>query len=396
MEAMRQQDIAWRQGRSPLYMFYADDEVYQISQQAYLKFFSENALGSKRAFFSLRQMEDDIIGMALELFHAPAEACGNLTLGGSESIFMAVKTCRDWMRANKQNLRQPNIVAPYSVHPAFNKAGVCMDIEIRRVALKEDFRTDVAAMRDAIDNNTIMLVGSAPCFPHGVIDPIAELSDLALQAKLWLHVDACVGGYLAPFVKQLGHPLPDFDFALPGVSSLSADLHKFGFCPKPASTVFYRSPELYAHQAFDLEDWPSGRFVTQTLSGTRPGGAVAAAWAVLNHLGQEGYRRIAKRLLATVQAYRQGIEAIDGLFVYGQPDLSIITFGAQDLDIYQIAEQMQALGWLPGLLRQPRGMHLMLSLLHETCVDDYLEHLDKSTQAVKNSGQSGSALNAVY
>ncbi len=162
-----------------------------------------------------------------------------------------------------------------------------MEIEVRRVALGEDRRADPATMRAAIDDRTMLLVGSAPCFPFGVIDPIAAISELAQETGVWLHVDACVGGYLIPFAKDNGEDLPDFDFAIPGVRSISADLHKYGFCPKPASTLFFRNAEDMARGAFDLDVWANGRFVTQTIAGTRPGGAVAGAWAVLNHLGRQ-------------------------------------------------------------------------------------------------------------
>ena len=279
MTAMSGADIDWRQGKAPLYVFHGSDAAYEVGFQAFMKYFSENALGGRRAFFGLKRMEDEVVEMGLDLFRAPEGAVGNMTTGGSESIFIAVKACRDWART-QPHLKAPyNIVAPYTAHAAFNKSGDVMDIEVRRLPAGGDRRADVAAMAAAADDGTIMLVGSAPCFPHGVIDPITALSDLALEQDIWLHVDACVGGYVAPFFQRIGREIPDFDMALPGVRSFSADLHKFGFCPKPASTLFYAREEDRERGLFHFDEWPNGQFSTATLSGTRAGGAVAAAWA---------------------------------------------------------------------------------------------------------------------
>ena len=233
MEAMSKSDIDWRKGRSPMYVFYTTDSVYEVATKAFMKYFTENGLGNAKAFLGVGQMERDILDMGLSLFHAPDTGVGTMSTGGTESLLLAVKTCRDWTRAHRPEVTKPNIVAPMSVHPAFDKAAHLMDIEIRRTPLAGDCRADPKAMAAAIDAQTMMLVGSAPCFPHGVIDPIAELSAIGLERNLWLHVDACVGGYLAPFARKLGYPVPEFDFGLAGVWSMSADLHKFGHCPKP-------------------------------------------------------------------------------------------------------------------------------------------------------------------
>ncbi len=236
--------------------------------------------------------------MGLDLFHAPEGAVGNMTSGGHrEHRHGGQDVPRLEPDRARRALVRGNIVAPETVHPAFDKAATLMDLAVKRVPVGVDHRADVAAMAAAIDADTIMLVGSAPGFSFGVIDPMADLSRLALEHGLWLHCDACVGGWLAPFAAEIGRAIPQFDFALPGVCSLSADLHKFGFCPKPASTIFYRSAALQAFQEMAFDGWPSGRFATQTLVGTRAGGAVAASWAVLRYLGREGYRRIAADLL---------------------------------------------------------------------------------------------------
>lgn len=378
-------DRDWRSGRIPLYVFRGTTDAAEVGQRAFNAFFTENALGGKRAFFGLAEMERQVLDMAQDLFNAPDEAGGAMTSGGSESILVAVKTARDHARA--KGLKPPhNIVLPYSGHPAFDKAADLMDLEVRRVALGPDMRADVEAMAAAMDDNTILLLGSVPCFPHGVVDPIPALAALAHERGVWLHVDACVGGYLAPFVKANGVALPDFDFAVPGVSSISADLHKFGFCPKPASTVLLRRRDDMERAAMGTDQWPHGLFATPTVAGTRPGGAVAAAWAVLNHLGWQGYREIAKRLIDLTGRYVEGIESTPGLRMIAKPDLSIVNFTSDTCDAGALAEAMDRRGWLPGRTLTPPGLHIMLSLLHEPACEAYLADLRLAVDEAASAG----------
>ena len=396
LEAMKEGDADWRHGRVPLYVFKSTDAVAELGREAFNAYFTENALGAKRAFSSLKRMEEEVVAMALDLFRAGPGAVGNMTTGGSESILMAVKAARDHARKQRgDKSHRGNLVVPASAHPAFNKAAMLMDLEVRRVPVGADFRADAAAMSAAVDADTIMMVGSAPCFPYGVIDGIADLGRVAEAKGLWLHVDACVGGYVAPFVRDEGFPIPDFDFQVAAVTSLSADLHKFGFCPKPSSTVFCRSEAFRAGQGFVIDEWPNGRFATETLTGTRAGGAVAAAWAVMQSLGRDGYRRIARDLMTMRDGYIAGIEAIPGFTVFGKPHLTLLGFGASDLDMARVAEGMQKRGWVPGMLKAPHGLHLMLSMLHAEARPDYLRDLAASADEVRAT--SGKArIEAVY
>lgn len=392
-------DLDWRGGRTPLFVFRNDQQTYEIGRDAYLEFFTENALGRARAFFGIGSMEKDVLDFGLSLFNAPEGATGAFTSGGSESIFLAMKAARDARRAEKGFERgdgRLNIVMPITAHPAFDKAADAMDLEIRRGAVRGDRRADPESLRPLIDERTVALIGSAPCFPHGVIDPIEALSTLALEAGVWLHVDACVGGWIAPFFTRNGRPTPDFDFRFPGVRSISADLHKFGFCPKPASTVFYRDAADLERAQFSANAWPNGRFTTATLVGTRPGGAVAGAWAVLNHLGEDGYRRAAQRLAEMTDAYVEGIEAIPGLKLWAKPDMSIINFGSDEVDMFHVAVEMNKRGWLPGLTRAPKGLHAMMSLLHEPAREAYLADLQVCVDAARKLEPGTSAIEAVY
>ena len=396
MKALSADDIDWRHGRVPLYVFKASDEIAALGRDAFVEFFTENGLGGKRAFFGLKRMEDEIVAMGLSLFHAPEDAAGFFTTGGSESIIAAVMACRDYVRAQTGREEwRGNIVLPWSAHPAFTKAARLMDLELRRVPVAPNYRADVAAMARAIDADTMLLVGSAPCFSYGTIDGIADLGRLAQERGLWLHVDACVGGYLAPFAAKAGYPVPAFDFMVPGVMSMSADLHKFGFCPKPASTVFYRSVDRAACQPFETDDWPGGKFATATLVGTRPGGAIAGAWATLQAMGERGYVDTARQIMELAGTYRRGIEAI-GLDVVGHPDLSILCFTSREIDMLRVGEVMATRGWLPGLVRTPHAMHLMLSMLHAAACQDYLRDLRESVAQVRSESGKTAKLDVTY
>jgi glutamate/tyrosine decarboxylase-like PLP-dependent enzyme len=397
MRAMKHGDVDWRNGRAPLFYFKADDAVYEVGKAGFFEYFSENALGAARAFPSVKRMETEIVDMALDLFAAPAEAQGFMTTGGTESIVMAVQTCRDWSRRQRKSPRhRGNIVAAETVHPAFNKGAKLMDLEVRRAPVGPDLRMDLAAIEALIDSDTIMIVGSAPNFPYGMIDPIAELGALAERRGLWLHVDACVGGYIAPFARMIGRTIPDFDFRIPGVSSLSADLHKFGFCPKPASTVFYRTPDKAECHFFDETVWPNGRFLTSTVVGTRPAGGIAGAWATLQFLGMEGYMRIARELMTFVDAYQAGIRTIPGLKILGAPDLSIVAYGSDEFDVFRIAEVMSEKGWMPGLLQKPKGIHRMMSLVHAPVLDAYLDDARAAVGVVRQVAPAAAAIKATY
>jgi sphinganine-1-phosphate aldolase len=381
MDAAREGDVDWRRGRVGVYIHYAGEEVLDVAKKAYLKFFSENGLGPK-AFPSLARFESDVVAMTLRLLHGGAGACGAMTTGGTESIFLAVKSARDWARVKRPAIDRPQIVLPHTAHPAFNKAANWLGLDVQRVPVGKDFRADAEAMATAIGPRTIMLVGSAPAYPHGVMDPVTDIAAVAQKHDLWMHVDGCVGGFIAPFAKILGEPIGDFDFAVPGVMSMSADLHKYGYTAKGASTVLYRDAEAFQFQAYSFSDWPRGVYSTQTLVGTRAGGAIAAAWAVMNFLGEDGYLAITRRILDTRKAIGAGVAKL-GLEVWGSPELSIMTYGSKETDITQVADRLSTRGWFVGRLVAPPGIHLMLNMTHEPIVGEYLGDLDWALHEVR-------------
>lgn len=382
MAAMAAGDVKWRDGRAAVYVFNAGEDVGRVKRAAYALFSEENGLGPG-AFPSLAQMEREVVRFGLELLNAPDGAAGAMTSGGTESIFLALKAARETARAAGKAGRL-NVVLPRSAHPAFDKACAVMEVEVRRTALR-DWLADPDAMDGATDDATMLIAGSAPCFPYGLIDPIADLGALADRRGVWLHVDACVGGYMAPFVRMNGADIAPFDFEVEGVWSMSADLHKYGYCAKGASTVFFRSAELRAHMIFEVGDWPAGKMVTPTLAGTRPGGAIAAAWAVMNVLGQAGYRTKHAEVTDARQAIEAGVQA-QGWRVLGAPRLGIVAFTRDDVNPMAVLKKLYERGWVTSAVTDPPGLHLMLSPVHKGVVDAYLSDLAWATDQARAGG----------
>jgi len=395
MKEAAAQDVDWRSGRSPAYIHFGGDDVLNVAKQAYLMFFSENGLG-QRAFGSLARFEADVVAMGLDLLGGDAGARGAMTTGGTESIFLAVKAARDFACRRRPARAKPQIILPFSAHPAFDKAAHFLGLSTLRVPLRPDFSADPQAMAEEITPDTIMLVGSAPAYPHGVMDPIDEIAAVAQSRSLWMHVDACVGGYFAPFARKLGYPVEAFDFTVPGVTSISADLHKYGYAAKGASTLFFRDPESFAQMEYRFDNWPRGQYSTRTLVGTRGGGAIAAAWAVMHYLGEEGYLKITERVIATRRAIEEGLRPL-GLHAFGRPELAILAYGSADHDMASLSRGLGARGWLVGNVTNPDGIHLMLNLTHEPVVGQYLSDVAAALQDARSRlvGDTG-AIDASY
>jgi glutamate/tyrosine decarboxylase-like PLP-dependent enzyme len=391
------EDFDWKNGRLPIYVYHDSEELLSVSREAYNLYFSENALG-RRAFPSLVRMEQDIVSMSLSLFEAPEGADGSFTSGGTESIFLALKTARDCFRAHNARRIRPAVVVPRTAHPAFDKAAHYLDVDVIRTKVGSNLRADVTAMAAAIDERTMLIAGSAPCYPYGVFDPIEKLGELALSKGVGLHVDACLGGFLAPFARDEGYPIPTFDFSLPGVSSLSADLHKYGFSARGASVVLYRSAALKTYQPFEFTNWPRGFYATETFLGSRPGGSIASAWAVSQFLGRAGYRRLARTTMETKAKLVNGIDRIEGLEVLRPSELSIVLYKSNDpnLDINAVADALSQKGWFVGRSREPQALHLALNAVHARVIDQYLADLRQCVRDVRASGRVGVFDEATY
>lgn len=388
MRDLRARDANWRDGRTWSLVYYAGEELTRLLESAYLMYFHENGL-SPMAFPSLRRFEAEVVAMAAGLLGGDGGVVGNMTSGGSESILMAVKTARDRARAERPEVTAPEMLLPVTAHPAFEKAAHYFGLTPVHIPVGPDFRASVAAARAAITPDTVLMVGSAPAYPHGVVDPIRELAALAQERGIHFHVDACVGGFLLPFVRRLGYPVPDFDFAVPGVSSISADVHKYGFAAKGASVVLYRNSRIRQYQFFVYTEWPGGLYGSPSMTGTRPGGAIAAAWAVLNHLGEAGYLRLARGIMDTARALMDGVNATPGLRVLGQPDMSVFAFAADALDVYALAEAMDARGWHLDRQQRPPCLHMMVTPAHAGVVEPFLADLRAAAAQVAGGGAAG-------
>lgn len=363
----QQTDCPWTRGMFGLWWPNPSPEVLQVQKEAAALFAHASQLYA-RSVPSLEKIESEVKAMALELLRAPEGAVATLTSGGTESNFLAVMTARNWARVRRPEVGAPEIVMPRTAHPTLNKAAGYLGMRVVRVPAGPDFRADVAAMEAALTENTVMIVGSAPPYTHGRIDPVPSLGALATRRGLWLHVDACVGGFLAPFLRKLGRPVPEFDFAVEGVSSMSADLHKFGYTLLGASTFSLRDASLLEHQRFDFEDWPYGPYRSVTFAGSRPSGPVAAAWAVMRLLGEVGYLEIARGILRTTQLFLEGIRAIPGLEVLLEPEIGILNVVSSEVDVITVAEELTARGWPTARFLEPRALHFLMDRVDDEAV----------------------------
>jgi sphinganine-1-phosphate aldolase len=385
MRAARDHDIKWEQGRVFGLVYHISDEIDNLLKEAFTMFFAENGL-NPTAFPSLRKFETEVVAMTAALLGGDQNVCGNITTGGTESLLMAVKTARDWSRVHRPGIREPEMVLPLTAHPAFDKAAEYFGVRAVHVPVRANFRADVEAMRASITPNTILMAGSAPSYPHGVIDPIRELATLAQEHGLLFHTDSCVGGFMLPFVRKLGYPVPDFDFSVPGVTSMSADLHKFGYAAKPASVVLYRTPELRRHQMFVYIDWPGGIYPSPTMTGSRAGGPVAAAWALMNYLGEEGYLHITDTVMKTAKYLQEGIKAIPGLTVLSDPEMSVFAIASAKIDVNEVADELELRGWHLDRQHFPACLHMTVNYMHAAVADEFLANLEAAAGVVRKPG----------
>ncbi|KAL9151790.1 hypothetical protein ABFS82_11G074600 [Erythranthe guttata] len=352
-------------------------------------------------FQSVVKFEAEVVAMTAALLGSKEKSsggqiCGNMTSGGTESILMAVKTSRDYMKINK-GITCPEMIIPVSAHSAYDKAAQYFKIKLWRVPVGPDFRADVKAIKRHINRNTILIVGSAPGFPHGIIDPIEEMGELASTNGICLHVDLCLGGFVLPFARKLGYPVPPFDFSVDGVTSISVDVHKYGLAPKGTSVVLYRNHELRKNQFVAVTEWSGGLYVSPTIAGSRPGGLVAGAWAAMMSLGLEGYLENTRKIMEASKRIEKGVRQIPELFVVGRPDMTIVAFGSNVLDIFEVNDIMSSKGWHLNALQRPNSIHICVTLQHVTVTEDFLKDLTDSVQTVKaNPGPINGGLAPIY
>jgi len=388
LQAFKARDMDWRAGKVWCYVYNPGEDPAEVTREAYLSFLSENGL-DPTVFPSLLKLETEVVRATINLLRGDSNAVGHLTTGGTESIMLAVKTARDKARAEHPEITQPEMVLPKTAHAAFHKAAHYLSVKPVVVDIDpQTFKVRAEAMQAAITPDTILLVASAPSYSQGVIDPIGEIGKLAREKNLLFHVDGCVGGLHLSFMRKLGYDVPDFDFTVRGVTSISTDLHKYGYAAKGCSAIMYRSKELRKYQIFACTDTTGYTLINPTMLSSKTGGPMAGAWAILNFLGEDGYKRIVRDVQEATRKLIDGINALDDLQVLGEPAMCMFSFKSDTINVYQLADEMSKRGWyIQGQFSTPltpRNLHLSVSQGTVQTVDALLDDLRECVGIVKS------------
>ncbi len=385
----RSRDLDWQSGRVFGYIFDPGPEVRDVAKEAYGMFLTENGLDFT-AFPSLLRLENELVGMMRHHLNGDEQVVGNFTSGGTESIMLAVKSARDYFRAKKPQIKEPEMILPATAHAAFHKAAHYLGVRVVQVPVAPaSYKADVKAIAEAIGPNTILIVGSAPSYTHGVIDPIREMAALALEKEILFHCDACVGGFMLPYFRRLGASVPEFDFSVPGVTSISVDLHKYAYAAKGASIILYRNKNIRRYQIFACSHWTGYTVVNNAVQSSKSGGPMAAAWAVINYIGDEGYLEFARKKLEATRKVVEGIEQIDGLRILGKPEMCLVAFTSDDLNVFHIIDEMNSKGWYiqPALSygNSPRHIHMSINVSNVNWIDQFLSDLAGAVEKARQS-----------
>ncbi len=388
----------WQEGYASGAVYHGDPGHIDFLSRVYGLYSQANPLHAD-LWPSITKFEAEIVAMTADMLGArstPDPVCGTLSSGGTESILLAMKTYRDRARKEK-GIRRPEMVVPVTAHAAFDKAAEYFGIKMVKIPVDGNFRADVAAAARAINRRTVVVVGSAPSFPHGMVDPIDQLSELARTRGVGFHTDACLGGFVLPWAEALGYRVPPFDFRLPGVTSMSADTHKYGYAAKGTSVVLYRTPGLRRHQYFTIADWPGGLYFSPSFAGSRPGALSAACWAAMVSIGRNGYLDATRRILETAATIKAGIGEISELQILGDP-LWVVAFASPRLDIYRVMDAMSHRGWSLNGLHRPSCVHLCVTLRHTRpgVAARFLDDLTTAVAEVKQNPATESGMAPVY
>jgi glutamate/tyrosine decarboxylase-like PLP-dependent enzyme len=392
-------DLDWKSGRVLGYVYYPGDKAQDVIDEAYTMYLTENAL-DPTTFPSLLRLENEIVGMTANLLRGDQQVVGNFTSGGTESLILAVKTARDYARATKPHIKEPEMILPVTAHAAFYKAAHYLNVKPVVTPVHDDsFLADVNAMKAAITENTILLVGSAPGYAHGVVDPIEEIAALALDRNLLCHVDGCVGGIHLSYMRKAGFAVPAFDFTVPGVTSISADLHKYGYAAKGASVVLYKNKEIRKHQIFACSRWAGYTVINPAITSSKTGGPMAAAWAVMNYLGDAGYMEIVREVMEATQLVIDGINRTDGVQVLGKPDMCMFSFASTSdkINVYRLADQLKKKNWFvqPQFKRanSPANLHISMNRSTVNQAKAFLKDFEETVAELKQEEVTDEAKN---
>lgn len=386
IDEMTAADVDWKGGRVFSLAYFADDAVYGVARAANDRLLSANALNTA-AFPSLKRMESEVVATVGSWLQAPADAAGSMTSGGTESLVLAVLAARE--RGRRLGITEPNVVLPVSAHAAFEKGAHYFDVRSVRTPVGDDFRADVDAMAAAIDDQTVLVVASAPTYPQGVIDPVADIATLAAARDVNCHVDACMGGVVLPFLRRAGHDVPPFDFAVDGVTSMSVDLHKYGYTAKGASVLVHRDRERRRDQTFVTDDWTGGLYGSTGVLGTKSGGPIASAWAVFQHLGEDGYLRLTTLARDSLLRLRARLEEVPGLVVHGSTPATLVSFGFEDADPFAVADVVARDGWYVDRQGPPPSLHCTVHAGHAATVDAFADAVHAAVDEVRSRSATG-------
>ena len=390
-------DASWKGGKVFSLVYYAGEEFHDFLKSAHNAYFAENYL-NPGAFKSLKRMESEVVEMTASMLHAPEAAVGTMTSGGTESLLMVVKAAKERALKSRPWLVRPEVVAPSTIHVAVDKACDYFGLKLKKADISDDMRADVASMKSLITQQTVLVMASAPQYPHGVIDPIEEIAAIASRKNLPFHVDGCLGGFVLPWVEKLGYPIPLWDFRVPGVTSISADLHKYGYAPKGSSVVVYRDMSYLRHQFFIATEWAGGVYASPTMQGTRAGGNISSAWAAMMAMGEDGYVQHTREAMNTATKLKQAISEIPELRVLGTPHATIVTYAARvgegAIDIYAVADQLESRGWSVDRQQKPPSIHCTVTSNHARIMDEYIAALRESVAFAKAHPEISSQGNA--
>ena len=388
---MRTRDVRWREGRAFSLAYNAGPDALAVAEEAYRRFSGENALNTD-AFPSLKRIQAEVVAMAGVWLGATPQSAGFMTSGGTESILMAVKAARDRLLALR-GIRNPNMVLPTSAHAAFAKAGAYFGVEVRRVAVQPDWRANVVAMRDVTDENTVLIVGSAPQYPQGVIDDIVGIAKIAIDFDINCHVDACMGGVTLAYLARLGENIAPWNLQVPGVSSISVDLHKFGYTSKGASVIIYATKHLRSFQGFITDDWLGGFYGSSGVLGTKSGGSMASAWAVMHFLGDDGYLRLTRQAREATLQLADFVRESQDLVLRAEPESTLLCFGARDpsaLNVFAVADELSKRGWYVDRQTPPDSLHCTVNAIHHDKIDWFTNDLHECVAIALGQQSSGS------
>lgn len=384
LDRFAEHDVDYQHGKTWSLVYWPGEAHYDLVSAANQRLLSANGL-NPMAFKSTKKLETEVVQMTASMLGAPEGAVGTMTAGGTESLLCAVFAARERARTRRPWIRRPNLVIAETVHPAVDKAAHYFGIAIKRVPVDADGRAPASGFRRRIDRNTVLVIASAPSYPWGVVDPIAEIAAVTKKRGVPFHVDACFGGFILPWLERIGVAVPTWDFRIDGVTSMSADVHKYGYAPKGASVVIYRDMSYLRHQFFVATHWKGGVYASPTLAGTRPGGPMAAAWASLVGMGEDGFLKLAREAWSGSEALRAGLRAIPGLRVLGLPHSTIVTYASDDpaVDINALADQLGAAGWSVDRQQYPASIHCTVNAANGPVIDKYLADVRAAVEAVR-------------